>query len=62
MNCVVNGYLNCGLWTGNGNVTPRHWIRGSRVQTRPRSMDFSERKNPEYDFIRKGSKAMRPVS
>ena len=25
----------------------RHWIRGSRVQTRPGSMDFSERKTPE---------------
>ena len=23
---------------------------------------FSERKNPEYDFLRKGSKAMGPVS
>ena len=23
---------------------------------------FSERKNPEYDFLRKGSKAMDPVS
>ena len=26
------------------------------------SMDFSERKNPEYDFLRKGSKAMGSVS
>ena len=25
------------------------------------SMDFSERKNPEYDFLRKGSKAVGPV-
>ena len=24
-------------------------------------MDFSERKNPEYDFLRKGSKAVGPV-
>ena len=39
-----------------------HWIRGSRVQTRPGSVDFSERKNPEYDFLRKGSKAKGPVS
>ena len=31
------------------------WIRGSRVRSRPGSMDFffSERKNPEYDFLRK---------
>ena len=40
----------------------RHWIRGSRVQTQPGSMDFSERKNLEYDVLRKGSKAMGPVS
>ena len=33
-----------------------------RVQTWPGSMDFSERKNPEYDFLRKGSKAVGPVS
>ena len=38
-----------------------HWIRGSRVQTRPGLMDFSERKNPEYDFLWKGSKAIGPV-
>ena len=34
-----------------------HWIRGSRFQTRPGSSDFSERQNPEYDFLRKGSKS-----
>ena len=32
----------------------RLWIRGSRVR--------SERKNPEYDFLRMGSKAVGPVS
>ena len=37
----------------------RHWIRGSWVQTR---WIFSERKNPEYDFLRKGRKAVRPLS
>ena len=26
------------------------------------SLDFSERKNPEYDFLWKGSKAVGPVS
>ena len=30
--------------------------------TRPGSMDFTEHKNPEYDFLRKGSKAVGPVS
>ena len=40
----------------------RHGIRGSRVQTRPGSMDFSERENPEYDFLTKGSKALAAVS
>ena len=25
-------------------------------------LNFSERKNPEYDFLRKGSKAVGPVS
>ena len=34
-------------------------IRGSWVQW-PGSMDFSERKNPEYDFLWKGSKAVGP--
>ena len=41
--------------------TPSHRIRGLRVQTWPGSMDFSH-KNPEYDFLRKGSKAVGPVS
>ena len=40
----------------------RHWIRVSQVQTRPGLMDFSERKNPEYDFIPKGSKTVGPMS
>ena len=41
----------------------RHWIRDSRVQTRSGSMNFfSENKNPEYDFLRKESKAVDPVS
>ena len=32
----------------------RHWKRGSRVQTRPGSVIFKKRKNPEYDsFARK---------
>ena len=39
----------------------RHWIRGSRVQTQPELVDFSERKNPENDFLQKGSKAMGPA-
>ena len=39
----------------------RLWIRGLRVRSRPGSMDFSERKYPEYDFLRKGSKVMGPV-
>ena len=34
----------------------------SRVQTWPGLMDFSERKNPEYDFLQKGSEAVSPVS
>ena len=37
-------------------------VRASRVQTRPGSMDFSERKKREYDFLRKGTKAVDPVS
>ena len=39
-----------------------HWIRGSQVDTRPRLMDFSERKNPKYNFLQKGSKDVGPVS
>ena len=37
-------------------------IRCSRIQTRLGSMDFSERKNHEYDFLHRGSKAVDPVS
>ena len=40
----------------------RLWIGSSRVRSRPGSIDFSERKNPDYDFLRKGSKAVGPVS
>ena len=37
-------------------------IRGSRVRSWPVSMGFfSERKNPKYDFLREGSKAVGPV-
>ena len=32
--------------------------RDSRVRSQPGSMDFSERKNREYDFLRKGSKVV----
>ena len=39
----------------------RHWIRGSRVQTQPGAWIFSEHKNPEYNFLRKGSKAVGPL-
>ena len=39
----------------------RLWIRGSQVRSWPGSI-FSEHKNPEYDFLRKGSKAMGAVS
>ena len=48
-------------WSSGYHFRP--FTRGLRVQTRPGSMDFfSERKIPEYDFLRKGSKAGRPVS
>ena len=40
----------------------RYWIGGSRVQTRPERWIFSKRKNPEYEFLRKGSKAVNPLS
>ena len=36
------------------------WIRGSWVRSWPGTMDFSERKIPEYDFLWKGSKARVP--
>ena len=40
----------------------RHQIRGSRIQTRAGSINFSERKNPEDDFLLKGSKTAGLVS
>jgi hypothetical protein len=37
--------------------------KSSRVQTRPKPSDFfSGRKNPQHAFLRKGSKAVGPVS
>ena len=44
-------------WWSCGYHT-HHWIQGSRVQTQLGSIDLSERKNPEYDFVQKGSKTM----
>ena len=34
----------------------------SGVQTRPKPSDFSGRKNPQHAFLRKGSKAVCPMS
>ena len=39
-----------------------HWIRCSRFKPGRGRWIFSDRKNPEYDFIRKGNKAEGPVS
>ena len=36
----------------------RLWIRGSLVRSRPGSMEFFRAKKTEYDFLRKGSKAV----
>ena len=33
-----------------------------RVQTRPKPSDFSGRKNPQHAFLRKGNKAVCPIS
>ena len=30
---------------------PRHWIRGSRIQTRPGRWIFPEHKGPKYDYF-----------
>ena len=46
-----------GQWLSSAPLDPR--LAGSNPAG---SMDFSERKNPEYDFLRKGSKAVGPVS
>ena len=45
------------VYQGACGYQTRHWLRGSRVQTRPGSIDFSERKSPEYNFLRKENKA-----
>ena len=59
---VVKGLLSI-LVVWGSNLSHSYFNpRGSRVQTRPVSMDFSERKNPEYDFLRKGRKAVGPVT
>ena len=38
------------------------WYPCSRVETRPNPSDFSGRKNPQYAFLRKGRKAVCPMS
>ena len=38
------------------------WYPSSRVQTRTKPLDFSWRKNPQHAFLRKGSKAVCPMS
>ena len=38
------------------------WYPSSRVQTRPKSWDFSGEKIPQRAFLRRGSKAVGPMS
>ena len=38
------------------------WYPSSRVQTLPKPSDFSGRKNPQHTSLRKGSKAVCPMS
>ena len=45
------------VWLSYSPLDPRF-----AGQTRSGSIDFSGRKNPEYDFLLKGSKAVDPVS
>jgi hypothetical protein len=47
---------------GLGVSVLAHWNPSSRVQTRPKPSDFSGRKNPQHVFLRKGSKAVGPMS
>ena len=55
----VNASKTSGRLRWSRSYHTHQWIRDSGVQTRPGSMDFSERKIPEYSFLRKGSKAVR---
>jgi hypothetical protein len=38
------------------------WYPRSRVRTRPKPSDFSGEKNPQHAFLRRGSKAVCPMS
>ena len=38
------------------------WYPSPRVQTQPKPLDFSGRKNPQHPFLRRGSKAACPMS
>jgi hypothetical protein len=38
------------------------WSSSSRVQTRPKPLDFYGRKNPQHAFLRRGSKRICPMS
>jgi hypothetical protein len=48
---------------GGKTVSPtRHWHPSPRVQTRPKPSDCFGRKNPQHAFLRRGSKAVGPMS
>jgi hypothetical protein len=38
------------------------WFPSSRVQTRPKPLDFYECKNPQHAFLRRGSESICPMS
>jgi len=45
------------LWWSRGSALPT-----SQVQTRPKPSRFSRAKNPQRAFLRRGSKAIGPMS
>jgi hypothetical protein len=48
--------------SGFGGLGVSVLVSGTQVQTRPKPSDFYGRKNPQHAFLRKGSKAVGPMS
>jgi hypothetical protein len=56
----VSIYVKRLRWSGDWHAGL--WYPSSRVRTWPNPSDFSGRKNPQHAFLRRGSKAVGPLS
>jgi hypothetical protein len=59
---VIQFIINMFHVSGFGGLVVTMLASGSRVRTRPKPSDFFGRKNLQHAFVRKGSKAVCPMS